>query len=127
VVEDNATNQMVAKLILEELGAVVETADDGALGLAAVQARPFDLVLMDVQMPNMDGVEATLRIRGLDAAAARTPIIGLTANVMERERQTYLMAGMQMVIGKPLDVAELFTAIGRVLQRDAAAQGSAAA
>jgi signal transduction histidine kinase/ActR/RegA family two-component response regulator len=119
VVEDNPTNQMVAKLILEELGAQVETADDGALGLAAVQARPFDLVLMDVQMPNMDGVEATLRIRGLDAAAARTPIIGLTANVMERERQTYLMAGMQLVIGKPLDVAELIGAIGRVLPREA--------
>ncbi|MBW8813582.1 MAG: response regulator [Caulobacterales bacterium] len=127
VVEDNATNQMVAKLILEELGATVETADDGALGLAAVQARPFDLVLMDVQMPNMDGVEATLRIRGLDAAAARTPIIGLTANVMERERQTYLMAGMQMVIGKPLDVGELFAAIGRVLQQDGAGRDSAAA
>ncbi|HET6971391.1 MAG TPA: ATP-binding protein, partial [Phenylobacterium sp.] len=127
VVEDNPTNRMVAKLILEELGATVETADNGALGLAAVQARPFDLVLMDVQMPNMDGVEATLRIRGLDSAAARTPIVGLTANVMERERQTYLMAGMQVVIGKPLDVAELFTAIGRVLHRDGGRQDSAAA
>ena len=116
VVEDNATNQLVAKLILEELGAVVETADDGALGLAAVKRQPFDLVLMDVQMPNMDGVEATQRIRSLGGAAARTPIIGLTANVMERERQTYLMAGMQAVIGKPLDVADLLGAIGRVLQ-----------
>jgi len=127
VVEDNPTNRMVAKLILEELGAQVETADDGALGLAAVQERPFDLVLMDVQMPNMDGVEATLRIRSLPSPAGRTPIVGLTANVMEHERATYLMAGMQSVIGKPLDLAELVEAIERALARTEAQARSSAA
>jgi len=116
VVEDNATNQLVAKLVLESLGAEVETADDGALGLAAVEARPFDLVLMDVQMPNMDGVEATRRIRALPGPAAGTPIVGLTANVMEHERAAYLAAGMQAVIGKPLDLVEMAEAIAGALQ-----------
>lgn len=115
VVEDNATNRLVAKLILEEMGAVVETADDGALGVAAVQATRFDLVLMDVQMPNMDGVEATRRIRALPGPVARTPIVGLTANVMRREREAYLAVGMQAVVGKPLDVGELVEAIASAL------------
>jgi len=126
VVEDNPTNQMVVKLILEELGADVETSDDGALGLAAVQARAFDLVLMDVQMPNMDGVEATRRIRALPTPAGRTPIVGLTANVMEHERASYLAAGMQAVIGKPLDVVELLGAISQVLQEPDPLQASSA-
>jgi signal transduction histidine kinase len=115
VVEDNPTNQLVAKLVLESLGAEVETADDGALGLAAVEARPFDLVLMDVQMPNMDGVEATRRIRALPGAAGGTPIVGLTANVMEHERSAYLAAGMQAVIGKPLDLVEMADAVACAL------------
>jgi len=84
-------------------------------------------VLMDVQMPNMDGVEATLRIRGLAAPAGRIPIIGLTANVMEHERRTYLMAGMQAVIGKPLDVPELIEAITRALDGAARSRQSNAA
>ncbi|TAL37549.1 MAG: response regulator [Phenylobacterium sp.] len=119
VVEDNPTNRMVAKLVLEELGAEVETADDGALGLAAVQARHFHLVLMDVQMPNMDGLEATRCIRQLPGPVGRIPIIGLTANVLEQERASYLAAGMQAVLAKPLDMLEMAMTIADTLDAQA--------
>jgi len=126
VVEDNPTNRMVAKLVLEELGAEVETADDGALGLAAVTARPFHLVLMDVQMPNMDGVEATRRIRQLPGPGGRTPIVGLTANVLEDERASYLAAGMQAVLAKPLDLVEMANIIAETLDASAEPMARAA-
>jgi PAS domain S-box-containing protein len=114
VVEDNATNRMIASRILEQLGAEVETADDGLLGVAAAARGTFDLILMDVQMPGIDGLEAARRIRDLDGPAARTPIIALTANVMSHQRQTYLEAGMDGVVGKPISPAELMEAIGAV-------------
>ncbi|WP_298743631.1 protoglobin domain-containing protein [uncultured Brevundimonas sp.] len=123
VVEDNPTNRLVATRILEGLGAAVETADDGLLGLEAVQSRPFDLVLMDVQMPRMDGIEATRRIRALAGPAGRTPIIGLTANALSDQRRDYLAAGMDGVASKPISPAALLAEIGRVMD---GAEGSTA-
>ena len=115
VVEDNATNRLVATKILEGLGAQVVTAEDGVLGVEAVVATSFDLVLMDVQMPRMDGVEATRTIRALAAPAARTPIIGLTANVMLHQWQAYRDAGMDGVASKPISPRALLTEIARVM------------
>jgi PAS domain S-box-containing protein len=125
VVEDNPTNRLVACKMLESLGASVETAADGALGVEAAAAGGFDLVLMDVQMPHVDGVEATRRIRALAGEAAGTPIIGLTANVLAHQRSTYLAAGMDGVASKPISPPALLDEIARVLSgpRPAAAVG----
>ncbi len=120
VVEDNPTNRLVAGKILEGLGAVVATAADGALGVEAAANDRYDLVLMDIQMPHMDGMEATRRIRALGDAAASTPIIGLTANAMAHQRAAYLEAGMDGVASKPISPADLIAEIARVLNAEPA-------
>ena len=114
VVEDNATNRMIATKLLENLGADVETACDGAQGVEAATQGGFDLILMDVQMPGMDGLEATRRIRALASAVADTPIIALTANVLSHQHQAYLSAGMDGVVGKPISPAVLLAEIARL-------------
>ncbi|RAK57685.1 PAS domain-containing hybrid sensor histidine kinase/response regulator [Phenylobacterium deserti] len=114
VVEDNATNRIIATKLLEQLGAVVETAADGYLGVEAAARGGFDLILMDVQMPGIDGVEASRRIRALGGPAAATPIIALTANVLSHQRQIYLGAGMDGVVGKPISPAALLGEIARL-------------
>jgi PAS domain S-box-containing protein len=116
VVEDNATNRLVISRLLESLGARVEAAADGLEGLELVKTGRFDLVLMDVQMPRMDGVEATRRIRALEGKVARTPIIGLTANVLDHQRHDYVRAGMDAIAGKPINVPELVSQIAVLLQ-----------
>ena len=114
VVEDNPANRMIVRKILEALGASVEVAEDGAAGVdAAAQLAP-SVILMDVQMPGMDGVEATRRIRALPGAVAGTPIIALTANVLEHQRKVYLDSGMDGVVGKPIAPAMLLTEILRL-------------
>ncbi|MBO9557267.1 MAG: PAS domain S-box protein [Caulobacter sp.] len=113
VVEDNATNRLVARRILEQLGAHVETAEDGLDGVTTA-ARGFDLILMDVQMPGIDGLEAARRIRKLPGPAAKTPIIALTANVLSHQRAAYLAAGMDGVAAKPIAPAALIAEIVRL-------------
>ncbi|MEJ2818368.1 PAS domain S-box protein [Caulobacter sp. CCG-8] len=119
VVEDNATNRLVARRILEQLGAKVETAEDGLDGVTTA-ARGFDLILMDVQMPGIDGLEAARRIRNLPGPAAKTPIIALTANVLSHQRAAYLAAGMDGVAAKPISPAALITEIVRLAGGEAA-------
>lgn len=102
VVEDNPTNRLIATKLLENLGAAVETAADGYAGVDAAARGGFDLILMDIQMPGIDGLEAARRIRALGGAAAATPIVALTANVLAHQRQAYLDAGMDGVVGKPI-------------------------
>jgi CheY-like chemotaxis protein len=114
VVEDNATNQLVARRILEQLGAAVTVADDGASGVAAARDGGFDLILMDVQMPGMDGLEAARRIRALPGVAGRAPIVALTANVMAHQRAAYRAAGMDGVAAKPISPAALVAEILRL-------------
>jgi PAS domain S-box-containing protein len=114
VVEDNATNRKIATLLLENLGAVVETADCGEAGVAAAARGAFDLILMDIQMPDIDGVEATRRIRALSGPSSQTPILALTANVLAHQRRDYLAAGMNGVVGKPIVPTALITEIARV-------------
>jgi CheY-like chemotaxis protein len=114
VVEDNATNRMIASKLLESLGAAVETAADGYLGVEAAERGGFDLILMDVQMPGIDGLEAARRIRALGGAAAATPIVALTANVLAHQQRRYLDAGMDGVVGKPISPGALVAEIGRL-------------
>lgn len=114
LVEDNATNQLIATRMLEALGAQVTAAEDGAQGLAAAR-QGFDLILMDIQMPVMDGVEATQRIRALKGPAGTVPILAMTANAMAHQQAGYLAAGMDGAIAKPLSPLALTQAIAAVL------------
>jgi PAS domain S-box-containing protein len=114
VVEDNATNRMIATKLLESLGAQVATAADGYLGVEAAETGDFHLILMDVQMPGIDGLEAARRIRALGGAAAQVPIVALTANVLAHQRRSYLDAGMDGVVGKPISPGTLLREIARL-------------
>jgi PAS domain S-box-containing protein len=114
VVEDNATNRMIATKLLESLGCDVATAADGYLGVEAAANGDFHLILMDVQMPGIDGLEAARRIRALGGAVAATPIVALTANVLSHQRRAYLDAGMDGVVGKPISPGILLREIARL-------------
>ncbi|MDQ0465414.1 PAS domain S-box-containing protein [Caulobacter ginsengisoli] len=118
VVEDNPTNRLVATRLLEALGCQVETAADGELGVEAASQGSHDLILMDIQMPGIDGLEATRRIRALTSAAARIPIIALTANVLAHQTQAYRAAGMDGVVGKPISPPVLLGEIARIAGGD---------
>jgi signal transduction histidine kinase len=106
LVEDNAVNQMLALGVLQKLGCRADLAHDGEEAIAMVQANLYDVVLMDMQMPKMDGVSATRAIRAMEKV--RQPyIIALTANAMESDRQLCLSAGMNDFLAKPFKTAEL--------------------
>ena len=109
LVEDNRINRALASALLEEARHTVSYAEDGLLALTAIEQDTYDLVLMDVQMPNLDGLEATRRIRGMGGRHAAVPIIAMTANAMEGDRQRCIDAGMNDYISKPIDV-KLFIA-----------------
>jgi PAS domain S-box-containing protein len=126
VVEDNATNRMIATKLLESLGAEVSTAADGYLGVEAAAKGGFHLILMDVQMPGIDGLEAARRIRALGGEAAATPIVALTANVLAHQRRAYLDAGMDGVVGKPISPGVLLREIARISAAPATADEAAA-
>ncbi len=116
VVEDNATNRTIVVKLLDSLGARVSTAADGLAGVQAATIGHFDLILMDIQMPGIDGMEAARRIRALGGHAAATPIIALTANVLAHQRQLYLAGGMDGVVGKPISPVALISEIARLAQ-----------
>jgi CheY-like chemotaxis protein len=116
VVDDNATNRLVGVKSLEALGATAEAAEGGEQAIAAVQARDFDIVLMDVNMPGMDGLEATRRIRALPTPASQLPIIALTADVMNHHWLTYQAAGMNGLVPKPFSPIALVTEIMRLAE-----------
>ena len=115
VVEDNPTNRLIATRLLQQLGATVETADDGLQGVEAASRSAFDLIFMDIQMPVMDGVEATRRIRALAGPASETPILAMTANAMSHQSETYIAAGMNGVVAKPLSPAALVAQIAAIV------------
>ncbi len=116
--EDNDVNQRVAVTILEKQGHGVSVASNGMEVLAALQGVAFDLILMDIQMPEMDGLEATARIRGEERrSGGHIPIIALTANAMKGDRERCLAAGMDGYVPKPLRREALLAAIENVLAR----------
>ncbi len=130
VVEDHEVNQEVARDLLESFGCDVTLAGDGKLGVDAAATQDFDVILMDVQMPRMDGFEATRVIRALDSPRARVPIIAMTANAMSDDRQRCLAAGMNDHLGKPVHHRQLLaTLIKWAPQREgrAVAEGAAVA
>ena len=104
VVEDNPVNQMIARKILENMGLTVDIADDGAQAIEAASVTEFDLILMDCQMPGMDGLEATRRIRAFEYEHHRRPaaVLALTANAMAGDRERCLQAGMNDYLSKPV-------------------------
>jgi CheY-like chemotaxis protein/HPt (histidine-containing phosphotransfer) domain-containing protein len=132
--EDNAINQLVALRLLGRLGYQAEVAHNGREALEEVQRRPYDVVLMDVQMPEMDGLEATRRIRAEfpfpAAPGQQSPaIIAMTANAMRDDRDACLAAGMQDYLSKPIRVEALIAALSRYRPQpsSAAAHGARAA
>ena len=114
VAEDNAVNQLLAVRLLEKRGHEVVVAATGTAALEALENQSFDLVLMDMQMPEMGGLEATIAVRERERASAsgqHTPIIAMTANAMVGDKEQCLDAGMDAYLSKPLQVAALFAAI----------------
>ena len=124
VVDDNAMNRMVACDLLDSWGATTARAADGQEALDRLARDPFDLVLMDVQMPRMDGYEATRQIRN-DDALADLPVVALTASVPREDQDVAFDAGMDAFVLKPFDSADLKTVIVRHLRAPATADSSA--
>ncbi|MBJ7413705.1 MAG: response regulator, partial [Phenylobacterium sp.] len=127
--EDNATNRLLLSAMLAPLGAELIFAEDGRQALDALAEGRFDVVLMDVQMPVMNGVDAARAIRALEAERGlrRTPILAVSANVMPGQVQDYMAAGMDGVVAKPIEMGGLIAAIEAVLQPEGRAGAAAAA
>ena len=120
LVEDNAVNRMIALRLLEKMGVAVDVAEDGAQALESVRAAAYDLVLMDCQMPVMDGYDATEAIRKHEAASGQhVPIVALTASARDSDKQRCLDSGMDAVLTKPLAVNELRQAVVKWLEQAA--------
>lgn len=116
VAEDNLTNQLVARRLLEKMGHSVDVVSTGLEAITAVGVSEYDLILMDISMPAMDGIEATARIRALPGKLGQTPIVALTANAMESDKRTYEAAGMNGFVSKPIVQAKLSAVLGAAVQ-----------
>ncbi|MGP8330433.1 MAG: response regulator [Methanosarcinaceae archaeon] len=114
LVEDNLINQKVALALLKRTELPVDVADDGQIAIEALQAKPYNLVLMDVQMPNLDGITATRKIRA-ELEMKDLPIIAMTANAMKGDREKCLAAGMNDYVSKPIEPNELYRVISKWL------------
>jgi len=125
--EDNATNQQVLAAVMGSLGIEIDIVADGQLAVDAWRDGAYDLILMDIQMPVMDGIDAAKAIRAAERAEGRrrTPIVALTANALSHQVQEYLAAGMDGHVPKPIEIAKLYDAISRALN-DAATAAHAA-
>ncbi len=128
VVDDNATNRMVAEGLCEMFDCTSECAVDGVEAVEAARSGRFDLILMDIKMPRMDGVEATKAIRALPGPVGQIPIIALTANADPEDAKHYLASGMGAVVEKPIKPERLLTAINTAMNRgEEGGKGSARA
>jgi CheY-like chemotaxis protein len=124
VVDDNATNRMVAQSLVEMFDCTSEAAEDGEEAVEAVRSGRFDLILMDIKMPRMDGVAATRVIRALPGRIGETPIIALTANADPDDAEAYLAAGMNGVVEKPMKPEQLLTALQQALEGSGSAEAA---
>lgn len=116
--EDNEINKLIAKTMLNRWGFVTTLAPDGAEAVAAVAANEFDLVLMDIQMPNMDGITATSKIRAMeDKSKSNLPIIALTANTQLGVNDKYLEYDMDGYLSKPFKEEQLYNLITIVIEK----------
>jgi CheY-like chemotaxis protein len=117
LVEDNPINQLVASEMLQLLGVEVVCAYDGMEALESMHYRRFDLVLMDIQMPRMDGLDATreIRRREQNSSATPTPVVALTANASDNDRQRCLAAGMNDFLAKPVKTEQIAAVLSRYL------------
>jgi len=115
VTEDNAVNQKVAVAILKKLGFTTDLANNGHEAVEMVRAKEYDLVFMDCQMPEMDGFQATRAIREMEGGGRRVPILAMTANAMQGDRERCLEVGMDDYIPKPITIVELKGALHRWL------------
>jgi two-component system, sensor histidine kinase len=113
VAEDDRTNQMVTRAMLERAGYTVEIVDNGRAAIAAIEGGDYDLLLMDVQMPELDGVAATQRIRALGPEKSGLPIVAITAHAMAGARQEYIAGGMNDYVSKPFELEELLGVVSR--------------
>jgi CheY-like chemotaxis protein len=122
--EDNPTNQLVLKTILAQAGIWPTIVEDGAAAVEEWAREEWDVILMDVQMPVMDGPTAARAIRAREAETGRspTPIIALTANVMTHQIEAYRAAGMTGFLAKPINISDLFSALSEVSKRTGPAQ-----
>ncbi|HUO22263.1 MAG TPA: response regulator [Caulobacteraceae bacterium] len=123
VVDDNATNRMVAEALCEMFDCTSECAEDGVEAVEAAQSGRFDLILMDIKMPRMDGIAATKAIRALEGELGAIPIVALTANVDPEDARSYLAAGMCCVVEKPIKPERLLQAINTALDARPVASG----
>jgi CheY-like chemotaxis protein len=126
VVDDNATNRMVAESLCEMFDCTSESAEDGLEAVEAARTGRFDLILMDIKMPRMDGVEATRLIRAMDGDAGRVPIIALTANADPDDARAYIACGMSSVVEKPIKPDRLLQAMNTAFSQGERSGGSAA-
>jgi PAS domain S-box-containing protein len=126
--EDDHFSGILGVKLLGAFGASVRHVQNGRQALEALESEPFDLVLMDVQMPVMDGVEATVRIRQGEAGdcARNIPIIAMTSYAMDGDREKFLKAGMNAYVSKPVDIKDLMSAISEMLHRESAKRSDAA-
>ena len=118
LVEDNLLNQEIAQAILQDAGFTVDTADDGDVAVERLQDSKqgeFDLVLMDIQMPKIDGYAATRQIRTLPSDVANVPIVAMTANAFEEDKQKAIRAGMNAHIAKPIEAGRSMETLSRIL------------
>ena len=118
VAEDNSANQLIIRAMLERLGAQVDVAANGLEAVEAVRSRPYDLVLMDINMPELDGIGATREIRDLDPPASAVPIIAMTAHVMRGDREDMISQGLDDYLAKPVNRGELRAVLGKWLSGD---------
>lgn len=120
VAEDNAINQKVIRVILNRMGYEYDIAEDGLMALSMYQSDDYSLILMDCQMPNLDGLKATEKIRDFEKSHKKTrcPIIAMTANAMTGDKERCLSYGMDDFLAKPFKAQDLVTIINRWIPSD---------
>ena len=120
LVEDNILNQKIGGKVLERLGHRYDLAQDGSEALRMYRSNTYDIILMDIQMPIMNGIEATAEIRKIEKEEGKkeTIIIALTASIMKNEKEQYLRAGMNDAMGKPFRVEEMKKVIRQYYSKD---------